>query len=327
VIIDVVRTWHPVKPKCESPLSFVLSTVILVSRRSLEPYLFQICCRRLIVVSYIKLQGLVRRVLGHGGEIAIVRQMMTILHGVRHRRDPWMKTHPFDISYGTTTSGTLPPWLLRSGEFADAHITGYAGCQPSCLRQALSVIPGLELYTFVDFGCGKGRALIVASEAPFKRILGIELAAGLVRVARRNTCIIRGRHPERTPIEIVRGDATAIPLPEGNLVIFLYHPFGPELVSPMLSRLVGAVAGNERVIFLIYENPVYGKIIDATQKFTRWYCDNVPCSASETGFAPDDSESVVVWRIGATTPISPQEGANKPIVIVKPGVKAELGRG
>jgi SAM-dependent methyltransferase len=311
--------------KCESRICIV-DTGHWFLDRFLARYLFQIRCMWWVVISRNKLQELFRRASGSGGRIPVIRQMMTILHGVRHRRDPWMKRHPFDISYGTTTSGTLPPWLLRSGDFADAHITGYAGCQPSCLRQALSVIPQAEVYTFLDFGCGKGRALIIASETPFKRILGVELAAGLVKVARRNTRIIRRRHPRRTPIEIVQGDATTIPLPEGNLVIFLYHPFGPELVARMLSRLVDAVAGNKRAIFLIYENPVYGKMVDSTQKFTRWYCDNVPCSASEAGFAPDDSESVVIWRIATTMPISPREGATKPIVIVKPGVKAELER-
>jgi SAM-dependent methyltransferase len=270
-------------------------------------------------------KNLIRDVLGYGGRIPVVREMLTAVHHVRNRSDPWMRRHPFDSSYGATTNGTLPPWLLRSGGIADEHVTSYAGCQPSCLRQALTVIPQPESYTFVDLGCGKGRALILASELPFKRILGIELAPGLVTVARRNARIISQKHPQRTPIETIKGDATAVPVPEGNLVIFLYHSFGPELVARMLSRVTDAVAGTDRAIFFIYENPVYGAMVDAIEEFTRWYGENVPCTANEVGFAPDDSDTVVIWRIGGTSAISPQNGATRPIVVTKAGWRAELG--
>ncbi len=265
-----------------------------------------------------------RNVLGYGSRIPVVREMLTTIYRVRNRHEPWMRRHPFDSSYGTTTNGTLPPWLLRSGGIADEHVTAYAGCQPSCLRQALTAIPQPEDYTFVDLGCGKGRALILASELPFKRILGIELAPGLVTIARRNARIISKLHPQRTPIEAVKGDATTFPLPEGNLVIFLYHSFGPELVARMLSRMADAVAGTDRTIFFIYENPVYGQLVDSTGKFTRWYGENVPCMTSEAGFAPDNSDIVVIWRIGGPPAISPHSGATRPIVVTKPGWRAEL---
>lgn len=270
------------------------------------------------------LKDLIRGVLGYGSRIPFVRGMLTTLHYVKHRRDPWMRRHPFDIEYDTTTNGWLPSWLLRSGEVADAHTTAYAGCQPSCLRRALTGIPQPEDYTFVDLGCGKGRALIVASELPFRKILGIELAPGLATVARHNAQIVREKYPQRTKIEVVRGDATTVPLPEGNLVIFLYHSFGPQLVARMLSRITTAVVGTKRAIFLIYENPVYGAMVDGIEKFKRWYGENVPCTPNEIGFSPDDSETVVIWRIGGTSTIPQRNSATMPIVITKPGERAEL---
>jgi SAM-dependent methyltransferase len=218
---------------------------------------------------------LVRQVLGYCCRIPVIRATLTTLIRIRNRNSPWMRRHPFDISYGTVTNGELPPWLLRSGEMADAHVIGYAGCQPSCLRVALKAISQPEDYTFVDFGCGKGRALVVASELPFRRIVGIELAPALVTIARRNAATLQKNYPQRPCIEIFKGDATAIPLAKGNLVIFLYHSFGPELVARMLSRITDAVVGTDRVIFLIYENPVYGEMVDAITTFTRWYCETV----------------------------------------------------
>ncbi len=272
--------------------------------------------------SYKTSKNLIRDVMGYGGRIPFVSGILTILYHVTHRHEPWMRRHPFDVWYGTTTNGMLPSWLLRSGEIADAHITAYAGCQPSCVRQALNVIPQLEDCTFADLGCGKGRALILASEFPFRRVLGIELAPRLVPVARRNAQIVRKTYPQRTEIEIIRGDATAVPLPEGSLVIFLYHSFGPELVARLLFRMTDAVLGTDRVVFLIYENPVYGAMVDAIEGFTRWYGENVLCTESELGFGPDDSETVVVWRITETPALPQRDGATLPIVITKPGWRA-----
>jgi SAM-dependent methyltransferase len=267
---------------------------------------------------------LLRTVQAYGSRVPVVRGLITTFYWLRNRRDPWMRPHPFDVAYGTTTNGVLPAWLLRSGDVADSHITAYAGCQPSCLRQALTTVPNPESYTFVDLGCGKGRALILASELPFKRILGIELAPSLVSIVRRNARVIRKKHPKRTALEIVKGDATAVPLPEGDLVVFLYHPFGPELVARIVSRMIDAVAGRDRVIFFIYENPVYGDLVESTGKFARWYCENVPCTPTEIGFQPDESDTAVVWRIGGIPALSPYNGATREIVVTKPGWRAEL---
>ena len=272
-------------------------------------------------------KALIRDVVGYGGRVPLVRELLTTIHNATHRHEPWMRKHPFDIEHKTTTYGFLPRWLLRSGGSADAHVTAYAGCQPSCLRRALSVIPQPDSYTFVDLGCGKGRALIVASELPFRRVFGIELAAGLVAVARRNAKVIRRSHPERTEIEVVHGDATAVGLPDGSLVVFLYHSFGPELIARMLARIKQAAAGQAGPTFLIYENPVYGAMVDADEAFTRWHAETVPCTANEIGFAPDDSDTVVVWRTGGRSAGPRRDGADTPIVVTGPGWKAELASG
>lgn len=44
---------------------------------------------------------------------------------------------------------------------------------------------GIEDYTFVDIGCGKGRAVLLASEVRFREIVGIELNTKLAVLARK----------------------------------------------------------------------------------------------------------------------------------------------
>ena len=41
-------------------------------------------------------------------------------------------------------------------------------------------------FTFVDYGLGKGRVLMLAAEYPFKRIVGVEFSESLDRTARQN---------------------------------------------------------------------------------------------------------------------------------------------
>jgi SAM-dependent methyltransferase len=260
--------------------------------------------------------------LSHAARVPAMRQLFLAIHNLRHRHHPYMRRHPFDVAYGITTSGLLPAWLLSADGSIDGH--AYAGCQPSCLRAALATIPRPSNFTFVDLGCGKGRALALASEFPFRRIVGIELSSLLAKDARANARIIKSTYPDRTAIDVFTGDATSVPLPGGDLVVFLYHSFGAKLVAKMLSRLMEAAEATDRTIFLIYENPVYGALVDDLEHFQRWYCETVQCTASEAGFAPDPDDTVVVWRLSSTPSAAPMEDPTAPIIITKPGWKVAL---
>ena len=238
---------------------------------------------------------------------------------------PWMRTHPFDRRFGTDTSGFLPTWLLRSGLSANRHGVCYAGCHPACVRAALDAVPDAAGYGFLDLGCGKGRALVVASEYPFRQVVGVELSAELARLAKRNADIIRRAFPGRVPIEVRHGDAGRADLPDGSLVVFNYHAFGRALVDLVVARLEQAAASG-REVFFIYENPVHADALDAIPGFTRWFARNVACAPDERGFAADDADTVVVWR-GGGPPRQAHPGADAAIVMTKPGLRAEVTAG
>ena len=208
------------------------------------------------------------------------------------RNSPWMRPHPFDAEHGTETAGFVPGWLLGAGR---AHETnhGYGGCQPSCLRRILSTLPDLARFTFVDIGCGKGRALIVASEWPFQEIIGIEVDPALCRTARTNASIVHARFPARTSIEIVEADATTFNLPGTNLVMFIYHPFGVDLLRMLVTRL--AAAAETRSVFMIYEYPEFSYVPDAEPRLRRWCAETVPRDPSERGLGSGADETVVCW--------------------------------
>src|SRR5688572_21174130 len=132
-----------------------------------------------------------------------VKRVLERIRFVRRIYNGWERRHPFDVAHGLDTSGYLPAAQCAPGDAAMAsEITCYGGSQPSIVRAVLARLPVREQYAFVDLGCGKGRPLAVASEFPFRRIVGIEIAPELAAVARSNAAILASRHPDRRPIEI-----------------------------------------------------------------------------------------------------------------------------
>jgi SAM-dependent methyltransferase len=214
----------------------------------------------------------------------------------------WERTHPFDRAHGTDTSGVVSADALPPDEASRVHAVCYAGSQPGVLRAALAMLPAVSHCTFVDLGCGKGRALLVASEWPFRDIVGVELSPALAAVARRNAARIAALHPGRPAIRVVVGDASTFPLPAGDLVIFLYHPFDAELVARVVSGIEAALAAGPRRIHVIYYNPVAGDCFDASPQLRRHFAGMLPYATSELGYGPDTEDTVVIWQDASQAP-------------------------
>ena len=82
-----------------------------------------------------------------------------------------------------TTSGTVG-WRAR---LLGVFHSPYQPTEPELFREMMGALPiELERFTFVDIGSGKGRTLLMASEFPFKRIVGVELMEELHRAAEEN---------------------------------------------------------------------------------------------------------------------------------------------
>src|SRR5450631_343196 len=214
----------------------------------------------------------------------------------------WDAVHPFDRIHGTQTSGFVSADQLPVGEAARAHAVFYAGSQPSVVREGLKALPPVETCTFIDLGCGKGRPLLVASEFPFRDILGVELSPDLAAVAARNGAIIAERFPNRTPVRIAVGDASRFPIPSGDVVLFLYNPFGVELIAHVVQSVEAALRTESRSIYVVYYNPTAAHCFDASPLLTRRFARQIPCAAEELGYGPDESDPVIIWQGGAAPP-------------------------
>src|SRR5712671_3243440 len=81
----------------------------------------------------------------------------------------------FDAKYGTDTGGIVNPWDMDIPDSLVGQAIQYRTARVGAFTQLLESLDiRHELYSFIDFGCGKGRALLLASRFPFKEIIGVE---------------------------------------------------------------------------------------------------------------------------------------------------------
>jgi SAM-dependent methyltransferase len=208
----------------------------------------------------------------------------------------WDRGHPFDRQFGVDTLGIVTVDEITPDKSLAAQILWYQGSQPSIVRRALAALGDVEDYTLLDFGCGKGRAAIVASEFPFRQVVGVELSPALAAKAQANAAIIAHRFPERPGITIFNANVLEYGLPAGKLAIFAYHPFGPEILGGVVKRMEAALAVDTPHIFFVYYNPMHADVLDASPAFQRFYAAVIPFDKSELGFGAVKEDAVAIWQ-------------------------------
>lgn len=245
---------------------------------------------------------------------APVKSLLQRLPLVRRIYAGWMRSHPFDVTHGIDASGFVPTSDCATEAVPAALINPYGGSQPSIVRRVLASLPEPQRYAFVDIGCGKGRPLVVASEFPYQRVVGVELSSRLAETARSNAAAIAARFPDRTPIEIQVADATTVSPPADRVVYFLYNSFGRELVKALVENIEKRLQGQLEHAFFVFYNPVHGEVLDQSPHFARWSALSLPYADDELGYGPDLDDRIVVWQ-SLPERYPPQADAGRKIVV------------
>jgi SAM-dependent methyltransferase len=161
----------------------------------------------------------------------------------------------YDRRLGIDTSGFIKASDLGVGDDSGRSGRSYDGTPPGIANFLVGqVAPRAKGFTFLDIGSGKGRVLLIASRFPFSRVVGFELSKQMNEIAVRNVQQFVKHYPDMLPVEIVGGDATRQPLPDGPLVIFLFNPLGPEAMRDFAASVKASYQQNPRKIICIYYN-------------------------------------------------------------------------
>jgi len=155
----------------------------------------------------------------------------------------------FDEQWGTETEEIV--WLTNPGSKNFVHGVRYEACSPTACRWAIENAPvDLSTFYFVDVGCGKGRPLLIASQYPFKRLVGIEYSAKLCDQAHAN---LAAAGVSRSRFEICCQDAADCKFAMHNTFAYLHNPFDHEILRAVLKRMSQLAETNQVVV--AYEGP------------------------------------------------------------------------
>lgn len=213
------------------------------------------------------------------------------------------RVHPFDAEYGTDTSGLIPGETLNTGSRSDLWNTAYYGIPPSSFNQMMEAL-GAEFgsewgrFTFVDLGSGKGRALLLASRFPFRRIVGVELASELSAVAAENIKLMAAPWQRCRAMEAICADAATFDYPDGPMVLYLYNPFLPPVLKRCLKNLASNLEGEPREVYVVYAHPLFKREMERVPGLTQLWERSFPLSeedkrADQVGAK---REEAVLWR-------------------------------
>ena len=169
----------------------------------------------------------------------------------------------FDRCGGYDTSGFIPIQKLDVTSPNRNQGLQYQGVPPRLLRK---VFASLEFeYSncdVVDFGCGKGRALLVAAKFGVRRLAGVEFSAELCEVARSNLQRYANRNGIALDFAILHMDATMYPIAPNHNVFFFYNPFRETVLVQVLDRIDKSLREQPRPALLIYVMPVHRQVTD-----------------------------------------------------------------
>ncbi|ELX11731.1 hypothetical protein Jab_1c03170 [Janthinobacterium sp. HH01] len=181
--------------------------------------------------------------------------------------------HRFDRRHGVDTQIDVHLSELNIDSPNKQHGNRYHATPPVSFRRVLKKLKvNLADYTFIDFGSGKGRTLLMASDFPFKRIIGVEFGEQLHRHAVANIQRYKARHD--THIQSLNVDATQFPLPDGPLILYFFNPFDEIVLRQVLANIRQAAAASNRKIFILYLYLQNEEVLQESGAFSlvfRWH--------------------------------------------------------
>jgi len=202
--------------------------------------------------------------------------------------------HPFDAEFGTDTGGLITAEeLYDSRHRANIHNTGFYATAPSLFQQAFARMQiDFERFTFVDLGAGKGRIILLASNLPFQRVLGVEFIPELQAIATKNISVYQPATRRCQDVECILSDVRDFVFPAGPLVIFMWHPFVGPVFEQVMAHLDESLQRDPREVYLVYLKPEFAHIVERVSSLHKMWESRL--TMTEQDFAaylfPDQSE-------------------------------------
>ncbi len=202
----------------------------------------------------------------HGIETLPLGCVFKLLRLITNKGEMWygdfLDRH-FDHRFRTDTTGIILTKDLYQDAAAQNQNCDYQASNPVEFVLMLSRLPiEHKKYCFIDYGSGKGRALILASRLPFKKAIGVEGSEELHQLAQRNIASMWRGGQKCLDVESCHHDATTFELPRDPIVIFCYNAFKDDVMADVLRQIEVSYRQDPRHVMFVYHNPRYRQLMD-----------------------------------------------------------------
>ena len=170
----------------------------------------------------------------------------------------------FDARFGTRTGAVFHGDLSRPW-----HVPVF----PTIFGEAMAKLPlRHEEFVFLDIGSGMGRAVMLASDFPFKRCIGLEIDPTYHEEALRNLSIYRSESQRCRELSSACADVMTYAFPKDDLVVWFNNSFGPgpagaKLTAAFLEHLRQAMKVSPRRVAFVYIEPDHADLVAALGLF------------------------------------------------------------
>lgn len=214
-----------------------------------------------------RFEKLARSVRDRGIAPTLALARKNIVHELR-----WYLDRRFDRLHGTETSERIE---LDALDIVGTNRALGVYYEPTSTRMFRCIMDHVgsrlrtEEFVFIDYGSGKGRTLLMASDYPFRSIIGVEFSRELHETAQRNIAVYRDRCQRCANLLAVHVDATTFDPPEGDLLVYFFNPFQREVMSRVVARIAQSARRHGSRIALVYLNPLSADVLEECGLFVR----------------------------------------------------------
>ncbi|MGB8579262.1 MAG: class I SAM-dependent methyltransferase [Candidatus Sulfotelmatobacter sp.] len=172
----------------------------------------------------------------------------------------------YDWVYRVNTSSAGVGWRARLLGFFHSPYQPTESVLFHEMIGAVSARAGFDFreFIFVDLGSGKGRTLLMASDYPFRRIVGVELLPALNDAAQNNICKYQSGSQKCFALESICGDAADFTFPDEPTVLFLFNPFPESGLRNVIANLERSLREHPRRVYVLYHNPLLEHVLGAS---------------------------------------------------------------
>ena len=168
----------------------------------------------------------------------------------------------YDWEHSVNTMSAAVGWRDR---LLGVFHSPYQPTEPELFREMIDALDlDLSLFTFIDLGSGKGRTLLMASEYPFRRIVGVELLPDLNGLAQKNISTFKSEAQRCFALESVCQDAREYQFPDEPLLVYLFNPFLESGLEQVVANLELSLQKHPREAVVLYHNPLLENVIAAS---------------------------------------------------------------